>query len=47
MKYREAIERFNYAIKIDETNPNIYVAKGCALANIVKVMLHRKTTNKD
>ena len=37
MKHQQAIERFNQAIKIDSTNPDVYVAKGCALANIVKM----------
>lgn len=46
MKHKEAIDRFNYALKIDATNPDTYVAKGCALANIVIVMLNRKTTKK-
>ena len=33
----DAIENFNLALKFNDTNPEMYVAKGCALINTVKI----------
>jgi Flp pilus assembly protein TadD len=40
--YADAIECFDLSMKFDEDNPNVYAAKGFALANTVKTLLRRK-----
>lgn len=34
---QNAIDNFDVAKKFDKTNEKIYIAKGCALANMVKI----------
>ena len=39
-----AIENFDMALKFDKNNENIYIAKGCALANMVGEEWYCRTT---
>lgn len=44
--YADSIECFNLSIKFDEDNPNVYAAKGCALANTVYCFFTQKNLNE-
>jgi hypothetical protein len=39
-----AIENFDMALKFDKNNEKIYIAKGCALANMVGEERYCRTT---